>query len=88
MEGLQQIVNIRASLNDGLTDSLKNAFPDTVPVPRPIVELNETPDPHWVAGFVDGEGCFYVLITKSENSNSGWRVQLKFQVLSIVVIWS
>lgn len=52
MEGLQQIVNLRASMNDGLTDELKNAFPDTKPVPRPAVELKEIPDPHWVAGFV------------------------------------
>lgn len=37
LKGLQDIVNIRASLNLGLTDSLKAAFPDTIPVPRPEV---------------------------------------------------
>ena len=34
--GLQQIVNIRASINNGLSDSLKIAFPDTAPVIRPL----------------------------------------------------
>lgn len=33
-EGLKAIVNIRASLNLGLSEVLKAAFPKTVPVPR------------------------------------------------------
>lgn len=36
-EGLQEIVNIRASLNKGLTDGLMAAFPSTIPVARPQV---------------------------------------------------
>ena len=52
-EGLQSIVNIRASLNKGLSTSLKEAFPDFVSVPRPLVEAN-IPDPQWVAGFASG----------------------------------
>ena len=34
-EGLQNIVNIRASINNGLSADLKAAFPNTVAVPRP-----------------------------------------------------
>ena len=33
-EGLQKIINIRASLNKGLTPSLKEAFPYTIAVER------------------------------------------------------
>ena len=44
-EGLQEIVNIRASLNLGLSDVLKAAFPNTIPVLRPIVTNQEIPDP-------------------------------------------
>lgn len=33
-EGLKTIVNIRASLNLGLSEVLKAAFPKTMPVPR------------------------------------------------------
>ena len=44
-EGLQEIVNIRASLNLGLSDVLKAAFPYTIPVLRPIVTNQEIPDP-------------------------------------------
>ena len=36
-EGLQQIVNIKASMNRGLSPELKAAFPNTIPVQRPFV---------------------------------------------------
>lgn len=47
---------------------------------RPEVKLMEIPDPYWLVGFVEGEGCFFILITKSEASKSGIRVQLKFSI--------
>jgi hypothetical protein len=34
-EGLKAIINIRASMNRGLTPALKEAFPDYVSVSRP-----------------------------------------------------
>jgi len=40
VEGLQEIVNLKASLNLGLSDDLKAAFPNTVPVFRPKINLN------------------------------------------------
>jgi hypothetical protein len=33
-EGLQEIINLRASINKGLSEVLARAFPNTVPVPR------------------------------------------------------
>lgn len=81
-EGLQQIVNIRASMNNGLPDDLKAAFPNTIPVPRPIVELKGIPDPNWVAGFASGEGSFFVGIKKATTHKSGVQVLLKFQTNS------
>jgi hypothetical protein len=38
LQGFQEIVNIRASMNLGLTVALNKAFPETTPVPRPIVK--------------------------------------------------
>jgi hypothetical protein len=46
IEGLQRVVNIRASMNLGLSDVLKTAFSKTIPVKRPIVEVTENIDPH------------------------------------------
>jgi hypothetical protein len=37
-KGLQEIVNIKASLNLGLSDSFKTIFPNTLPVTRPLIE--------------------------------------------------
>jgi len=43
--GLQEIVNIRASLGIGLSEELITQFPNTKPVERPIVEVQEIPSP-------------------------------------------
>ena len=45
IKGLQEIVNIRASMNLGLSDSLKTIFPNTVPVFRPQLENITIPHP-------------------------------------------
>lgn len=37
VEGLQKIINIIAAMNKGLTSTLKEAFPNSVAVPRPLI---------------------------------------------------
>jgi len=44
--GLQAIVNIRATINRGLTLSLKEGFPNTVAVTRPLVATTSQLDPN------------------------------------------
>ena len=44
LEGIQKIVNIRASLNTGLTENLKEGFPDTLPSQR--LESSNSPLAH------------------------------------------
>jgi hypothetical protein len=63
-KGLEEIVNIKASLNLGLSDSFKTIFPKTVPVTRPLIENITITHPEWMAGFVSGEGCFLVEMSK------------------------
>lgn len=46
LEGLQQIINIKASMNLGLPDKLVQAFYDFKQVERPKVELIERFDPY------------------------------------------
>ncbi len=77
-KGIQTIVNIRASLNLGLSENLKAAFPETMPVSRPLVENSKIPDPEWIAGFTSGEGCFYVGAYCAPSRRLGVRVQIKF----------
>ena len=62
-EGLKKtkkkIISLKASMNKGLSCSLKAAFPNVVPVPRPLVLNISSVATNWLSGFVDAEGCFY-----------------------------
>ena len=79
LEGIQEIVNIKASINLGLNENLNKAFPNTIPVVRPIVENLTSFDPNWVAGFVSGEGCFFIGKHKIEKT-PGWKVSTAFLI--------
>jgi len=79
IEGIQKIVNFRASINLGGSENLKEAFPNTVPVERPVMEDIAIGNPYWFAGFASGEACFQVYIYKSK-TNLGEAVQLKFDL--------
>lgn len=79
-EGLAKILSIRASMNWGLSQKLINSFPNIIPVERPFVEAPENFDPNWIVGFTEGEGNFYVSISKSKAYKSGSVIQLKFRI--------
>jgi len=51
MEGLKKVVAIKASINLGLSDELKEAFPDILPVQRPLVTDIKIQDPNWLVGY-------------------------------------
>lgn len=69
-ESLQKIVSIKAALNNGLSNELKIAFPETIPIIRFQINNQIIPDPHCIYGFVSGEGCF-LLELKKEFSKGG-----------------
>lgn len=79
-KGLHKIVAIRASLNLGLSEQLQTAFPDVVPVARPLVPSQKIQDANWLAGFVTAEGCFMVSISKSQSKTVGFQVYLVFVI--------
>jgi hypothetical protein len=78
MEGLRKIVSLRASINLGFSEVLRESFPDITPVPRPVVSDQVIKDLRWLAGFATGEGCFFVNIQKSSAYKLGKVVSLKF----------
>ena len=45
-DGLRKIVALKAAMNLGLSEKLKQAFPDVVEAERPHVELPKTIDPY------------------------------------------
>nr|YP_010365205.1 hypothetical protein M1I11_mgp050 [Exserohilum turcicum]UOU81431.1 hypothetical protein [Exserohilum turcicum] len=77
--GLEKLVAIKASMNLGLSDSLKVAFPLCKPVSRPIYALQPL-CPQWVAGFTSGEGYFGVKLLSSNTIKTGKQVRLIFQI--------
>jgi hypothetical protein len=44
-EGLKEIINIKASMNLGLSDKLKTEFKDFIPVERPVTYTENISDP-------------------------------------------
>lgn len=82
-EGLEKLIVLKASINRGLSDELKAAFPDIIPSSvKPLVD-QEIKDPDWLAGFVilkkKGEGCFLISIFK-DTTKTGFTVKLIFQI--------
>lgn len=77
-QGLQEIVNLRATLNKGLSLELIKAFHETRPVPRPLVNYQDIKEPYWIAGFTSGDGCFMVTIFNSSLYKAGGKVNLRF----------
>ena len=80
LDGILRIVSIKASMNSGLSDKLTIQFPTVIPELRPKVNSAVVMDPNWLAGFVDGEGCFYVNVTKSKSYSVGFRVGISFSI--------
>ena len=76
-EGFKKILDLRASLNKGLSPELKEAFPDINPVVRPEYKFHGIPHPNWISGFATGDSTFSVSIEKS-TSKVGKRVRLIF----------
>jgi len=80
VEGIKKIVNIKASMNLGLSDMLISEFAGYIPVERPVINYdNVILNPYWISGFVSAEGNFDVRIP-STNSKLGYRVQLRFRI--------
>jgi len=86
IEGLHEVISIRASLNKGLPERLKLSFPSIKPIVRPeiprfyLVPMNSNIK-HWVAGFVSGEACFFIQTSKSKTHKLGISVTLNFFVI-------
>ena len=77
LDGIQDIVNLKASLNLGLSQQLKEAFPQTIPAIKPLIITQEIPHPEWIAGFTSAEGCFSATVRKSL-TKTGYNVELTF----------
>ena len=76
-EGIIKIINLKASLNKGLSDKLKIDFPNIIKVERSKVNIPININYNWIAGFMSGDGCFSIGIYKSDIYKTGYRVKLQ-----------
>lgn len=79
-KGLKSIINIRASMNRGLTPALKEVFPNYLPETRPLIDVHTLLPihPYWVAGFASGDGSFMAKIIIDKDYKAGGRIMLVF----------
>ena len=78
LKGLQEVVNLKASINRGLSSMLKLAFPETIPASRSIIPFRGILDPNWVCGFTEAEGCFFVSLTNNSRLKTKIEVRIMF----------
>ena len=84
INGLTQIINLRASLNKGLSPLLKEALPNCSPVVKSPISDIIIRHLMWLTGFIEGEGCFSILVIKktgSDGAKSRVNVVLEFQLV-------
>jgi hypothetical protein len=85
-EGIIKMVSIKASINKGLSDNLKEAFPtaeiiDPSSLLKGLIYVKEgkSINPYWVAGFSEAEGCFFVILQKNK-SKASYQIKIGYQV--------
>jgi intein-encoded DNA endonuclease-like protein len=76
-DGLLKIVNLKASLNWGLSDKLKSYFPEAIKIKRPLIKIPDNINYNWIAGFFSGESCFFINIYKNNQYKIGYSVKLE-----------
>jgi len=80
IDGLNKIINIKASMNLGLSDFLKSEFLNFSLVKGPVINTENIPDNNRISGFTSGDGNFDVRITQQLSNKIGTRVQLRFRI--------
>lgn len=88
LDGIKKLIAIKSSMNKGLSDELKTAFPDVTSITRPLLENKKILNSNWLAGFISAEGCFFIHIEKSSKAllpeynpdDVKEKVRLRFQI--------
>lgn len=79
-DGLVKIINLKASLNKGLSNNLKLYFPNVIGIERSIINPPININYNWIAGFFSAEGCFLINIRKALDNKIGYSIYLRVSV--------
>ena len=74
---LHKIINLKASLNKGLSPKLSANF-KVIAYIKPNFHFKKIPSPLWVLGFTEAEGSFNILWIKDSRLKTGINVRLAF----------
>jgi len=80
LPGFLSILSYYASINRGVSKKVLEHYPNITPVDKPHVNLPSNLHPHWVSGFVAGDGGFSVYVKSAKDYSIGEKVYLNFHV--------
>lgn len=78
-KGFSKILSYYASINRGASKKVSEAY-NISPAKRPEVILPKKLNPHWVSGFVAGDGGFSIYVRPAKDYALGEKVYYKFHV--------
>jgi hypothetical protein len=80
-EDIKKIIELKGSLNRGLSLVLKEQFPDVSYIKRPESKSINKLDPNWLAGFFSAEGCFFIKLEKKQGLNTNYNnIRLRIEI--------
>lgn len=78
--GFLKILTYYASINRGISNKVKNFYPNLLPYKRPKINLPEYLNSYWVSGFIAGDGGFSIYIKPAKDYLLGEKVYIKFHI--------
>jgi len=90
-EGFLRVIALKALFKNGLSDLLLTNFSNFIPVSLPAYLPDLTLiNIHWICGFINADGCFFLLPRKDDNMRLGERITygitIAQNVISLIVL--
>ena len=81
LKGFMDILAIKSVYPNGLSDSVKRAYPNIEPIIKPeFVNSNTKLNGHWIAGFTQADGSFGLNYTKVSGMKLGYTCLPQFRI--------
>lgn len=78
--GFLKILSYYANINRGANKKVLSHYPDILPADKPFVTLPSNLNPHWVSGFVAGDGGFSIYVRSAKDYALGEKVYCRFHI--------
>jgi hypothetical protein len=92
-EGFLRIIGLKALFKNGLSNLLLSSFPNFIPNIKPdyLPDLTLI-NIHWISGFINADGCFFLLPKKDNKMKLGERITygitISQNIISLIVLES